>query len=74
MKITTIAGLLLIAFGLFALVSGGITTKEREKVLDIGPIEATATEKKTYPIPTPLGVLAVVGGVVLLVAGRRRAV
>lgn len=72
MKTTTVAGILLIALGLFGLVAGGITTKHKEKVLDIGPIEATTTEKRTLPIPPVLGVIAVVGGAVLLIAGSRR--
>jgi hypothetical protein len=74
MKITTLLGVLLVAFGLFALVSGGITTTRREKVLDVGPIEATATDKDRYPIHPAIGIVAVVGGVVLLLAGRRRTV
>ena len=36
-----------------------------QKVLDLGPIEATADDKKPVPLPPLLGVLAVVGGVVL---------
>jgi hypothetical protein len=41
-------------------------------VLDLGPIEATADEK-SVPIPPLLGVLAVVGGVVLVATSARRA-
>jgi hypothetical protein len=44
-----------------------------QKVLDLGPIEATADDKKSVPIPPLLGVLAVVGGVVLVATSARRA-
>jgi hypothetical protein len=39
--------------------------------LDIGPVHATADREKTLPLPPIVGVVAVAGGVVLLVAGMR---
>jgi hypothetical protein len=42
-------------------------------VVDLGPIEASADKKESVPIPPILAGLALVGGVVLLVAGSRRA-
>jgi hypothetical protein len=44
----------------------------REKVVDIGPIEATAERKKTVPLPPLLGGLAVVGGAALLLVGAKK--
>jgi hypothetical protein len=35
------------------------------------PVHATADRQKTLPIPPIVGVVAVAGGVVLLVAGAR---
>jgi hypothetical protein len=67
-----IIGILLIAFGIVALAYGGITYTTREKVLDVGPIEATAERQKTIPLPPLLGGLALAGGVALLIAGARR--
>jgi hypothetical protein len=67
-----IIGILLIVVGLISLALGGISYTKREKVLDIGPIEATAERHKTIPLPPLLGGLALAGGVVLLVAGRRK--
>lgn len=67
-----IVGIILIVVGAIALAYGGITYTSREKVLDIGPIEATAEREKTIPLPPVLGGLAVAGGVVLLVAGSRK--
>ena len=68
-----IIGVILIILGVVALVYQGITYTTREKVLDIGPIEATAEEEKTIPLPPVLGVISLVGGIVLLLAGGRRA-
>lgn len=67
-----IVGIILIVVGAIALAYGGITYTSREKVLDIGPIEATAEREKTIPLPPLLGGLAVAGGIVLLVAGSRK--
>jgi hypothetical protein len=65
-------GILLIVVGVVALVYGGITYTKREKVLDIGPIEATAERRETIPLPPILGGVALAGGVALLIAGSRR--
>jgi hypothetical protein len=65
-------GIVLIVLGIVALAYGGITYTKREKVLDIGPIEATAERQKTIPLPPVLGGLALVGGVALLIAGSRK--
>jgi len=67
-----IAGIVLIVIGIIALAYGGITYTTREKVLDIGPIEATAERQKTIPLPPLLGGLALAGGVALLIVGSRR--
>ena len=67
-----ILGILLIVVGLISLALGGISYTKREKVLDIGPIEATAERHKTIPLPPLLGGLALAGGVVLLVVGGRK--
>ena len=67
-----IVGLILIVLGVVALAYGGISYTRREKVLDIGPIEATAETRETIPLPPLLGALSLVGGVALLIAGSRR--
>jgi hypothetical protein len=67
-----IIGILLIVVGLISLALGGISYTKREKVLDIGPIEATAERHKTIPLPPLLGGLALAGGVVLLIAGSKK--
>ena len=67
-----IVGIVLIVIGVIGLAYGGITYTTREKVLDVGPIEATAERQKTIPMPPILGGLALAGGVALLIAGSRR--
>lgn len=67
-----ILGILLLALGIVALVYGGITYNRERTVLDVGPLKATATEKKTIPLPPIAGAIAVIAGAVLLVAPGRR--
>jgi hypothetical protein len=67
-----IVGILLIVLGVIALAYGGITYTTREKVIDIGPIEATAEKRETIPLPPVLGGLALVGGIALMIADSRR--
>ena len=66
-------GIVLIVLGVIALAYQGITYTTQKKVLDIGPIQATKEEHKTIPLPPILGGLALVGGVVLLIAGSKDA-
>lgn len=66
-----IVGMILIALGLIGLAWGGFSYTTREKVVDIGPIHATRDETHHVPLPPILGAMALVGGVVLLIAGKR---
>ena len=68
-----LAAIVLIVIGVIALAYGGISYTREKKVIDIGPIEATAKTRETIPLPPLLGVAAIAGGVVmLLAAGRKR--
>jgi hypothetical protein len=73
MKVATIVGILLIVVGVVGLALGGITYTRQEKVVDIGPIEATAETRERIPLPPIAGGIALAAGVVLLIAGNRRA-
>jgi len=73
MKGMTIAGVVLIVLGALMLAYQGITYTKREKVLDIGPIQATRETEHTIPLPPILGGVALAGGVILVVLGARRA-
>jgi len=70
MKTATILGIVLIVLSVFSFAYGGISYKTHKKVLNIGPIEATKTETHTTPLPPILGTLFLVGGVVLVIAGK----
>ena len=72
MKPATIVGILLIVLGVAVFVVPGITYTTREKVLDIGPLEASTEKEKTVSLPPVLGGLALVGGVLLVVVGARQ--
>ena len=71
MRPTTMIGALLIALGVIALAYQGFSYTKREKVIDIGPIEATAETREHVPLPPILGVVAVGAGVVLLLSGKK---
>ncbi|HEX2636794.1 MAG TPA: hypothetical protein VHL81_06670 [Gemmatimonadales bacterium] len=73
MKPATIVGIILIVLGIAGFAFGGLSFTHKEKVLDLGPIQASADKKESLPIPPVLGALAIVGGVVLVAVGARRA-
>jgi hypothetical protein len=73
MKAATIVGIILIVLGVISLAYQGITYTTHKKVIDIGPLQATTEQQKTIPLPPILGGIALVGGIVLLVAGRKTA-
>jgi drug/metabolite transporter (DMT)-like permease len=72
MKPAVVVGVVLIILGIVGLAFGGFSFTHREKVIDLGPIQASADEKESLPIPPILGALAIVGGVVLLATSARR--
>jgi hypothetical protein len=72
MKPTVWIAILLIVLGALALAYQGFTYTHREKVLDLGPIHATADRQEHVSIPPILGGLALVGGIVLLTLGVRK--
>lgn len=61
-----LVGIGLIVFGLLALAYGGFTYTTREKVLEIGSLQATAIKEKTVPIAPIAGLAALVGGFALV--------
>jgi hypothetical protein len=65
-------GIILVTLGVFALVYGGIDYNKNRTVLKMGSVSVTATEHKSIPVPAVAGVIVLVGGVALLVAGKRR--
>jgi uncharacterized membrane protein HdeD (DUF308 family) len=72
MKPTSLLGILLIVLGGLALAYQGFSYTHQERVLDVGPIHATAEKQEHVPIPPILGGLALVAGVILLFYGNKR--
>jgi hypothetical protein len=72
MKNLLIASIVMIVLGVVALTYQGITYTTTEKAIDIGPLQITAERTHTIPLLPILGVVAIVGGVVLFLASRRR--
>ncbi|MGA2362663.1 MAG: DUF3185 domain-containing protein [Candidatus Aminicenantales bacterium] len=67
-----LAGIVLIVLGALALAYQGIRYTTREKLIDIGPLKVTATEKKTIPLPPIVGGVAIVAGIALILVERRK--
>jgi uncharacterized membrane protein len=72
MKPAMMIGILLIVFGGLVLAYQGFNYTRQEKVLDVGPIHATAERQEHVSLPPILGGLALVGGILLVVAGSRK--
>jgi len=72
MKPASILGIVLIVLGLAALAYQGVSYTTKEKVLDIGPITATAERTKRIALPPVVGIVAVATGVTLLLVGSRK--
>ena len=72
MTMRRIVGLALVVIGIVALVWGGVFWTNTETVLDAGPLEVTAQEREGVALPPVLGVIALIGGIVLLVVPTRR--
>ena len=72
MKPITLIGIVLVVLGALALAYQGINYTRQEKVLDIGPIHATAEKHERIPLPPIIGGLVLVGGVALLIMGAKQ--
>ena len=72
MRILKITGLLLVILGLLALYFREISYKTEEDVVKVGPLQAKMETRKVIPIHPAAGVLAVVGGIVLLVLPKKK--
>ena len=67
-----IAGVILVIAGALALAYGGFSfTKETHKA-EVGPLKFSVQEKERVNVPQWAGLGAILAGVVLLVAGRKK--
>ena len=67
-----IVGLVLVVLGLATLAWGGVFWTDRDTLVDAGPIEITSEEREGFSLPPLVGVIAVIGGIVLLAVPDRR--
>lgn len=67
----TVSGWILIVIGLVVLIWGSLGFKTRESVVDVGPLHATKTKTHNVPYAPIIGAIIIVGGIVVLVSGRK---
>ena len=67
-----LAGIVFIVLGALALAYQGIRYTTREKVIDLGPLQVTSTEKKTIPLPPIVGGIAIIAGIAMIYADRKK--
>ena len=72
MRNAQIIGIVVIVIGVVALAYGGFSYTTREEVVDVGPLEITKKEKRTFPIPPVAGGALLAGGIILVALGARR--
>jgi len=72
MKPIMLTGIALILLGIVGLSYNQITYTSKEKILDIGPIQATAEKEKSIPLPPLLGGLVLVAGIGLVAVGYKK--
>ena len=68
LRLLMITGILLAALGVYVLVQG--VTLKSEGSVSVGPIHGTVQER--HKLPALFGWVAIVGGVLLVVAGSRK--
>ena len=62
----------LIIIGIISLAYQGLSYKTHEQTVNLGPLQVTTEQTHTIPLPPILGVLALAGGIVLLVMTPKR--
>jgi hypothetical protein len=72
MKPIILLGIALVVFGIIAIAYHRITYTTEEKILQIGPIEATKKTEKKIPLPPVIGGAALAGGITLIIIGVKR--
>jgi len=71
MKAATVIGIVLILLGIVGFVVGGFSFHHEKKDVDLGPLQVSHEKKETVPIPPILSGIALVGGMVLVLAGAK---
>ena len=68
-----VLGIIIICVGLLTLVLPYVTFTKREKILDIGPVEAVAERRERIPVSPVLGTIIFVAGAGIVIASMRKA-
>ena len=64
-------GTILLILGIVMLVWTGFTYTKKEKVIDAGPLQVSAEKEHTINWPPYAGGILVVGGIILLLTGKK---
>jgi hypothetical protein len=73
MKPAGIIGIILIVIGVIGFAFGGIHWTTEKKDAQLGPLEVKHSERQGIAFPPVLSGLCVVGGIVLVIVGTRKA-
>ncbi len=65
-------GIILIVIGIATLALPYVTFTKKEKVLDIGPIEAVKEQKQSIPVSPIIGLVVLASGVGIVIAAARK--
>ena len=71
MTATRIVGLILVVIGIVALVWGGVFWTDRDTLINAGPLQVTTEQREGFRVQPIVGIIAIVGGIALLVARKR---
>jgi hypothetical protein len=71
MKPSTVIGAILIFLAIVGFSLGGFTVTHEKKDVDLGPVQLSHEQKKTFPIPPVVSWISLVVGVGLVVVGVR---
>ncbi len=65
-------GIILIIAGAAMLIWTGFSFTKKEKIIDAGPLEVSADKQERVTWPPYAGAILLVGGVVIVLLGKRR--
>lgn len=65
-------GIILVIIGIAMLIFRGFSVQTEKKVIDVGPVEVNKKENKWIGWPVYAGAVAIVAGVVLIAADRKK--
>ena len=72
MRNLMMVGVLLVVLGIAGLVIQNVKFTETKKVVDVGPLQVNSEEQHNVPIPTIAGIIAVLAGLGMIFASRRK--